>query len=125
MENEKKVSNKKGLAIASMALGIFSVVGTSGELLGIAAAVMSLLFAWQLKKSGIESTLATVGKITSCIGIFVRLANIISSIFAVVFIVGIYLVWILLIVFSAVLGSMDSGVVYEFGEFASSVSMMF
>ncbi|MBR6772157.1 MAG: hypothetical protein IKM29_02065 [Clostridia bacterium] len=125
MENEKKTSNKKGLAIASMALGIFSIIGTSGELLGIAAAVISLLFVRQLKKDGIESTFATVGKITSCIGIVVRLANVITSIFAVVFVIGIYFIWFLVVILAALLGSADPGIAYEFGEFASNVSMMF
>ena len=125
MENEKKTSNKKGLAIASMALGIFSIIGTSGELFGIAAAVISLLFVRQLKKDGIESTLATVGKITSCIGIVVRLANVITSIFAVVFVIGIYFIWFLVVILAALLGSADPGIAYEFGEFASNVSMMF
>lgn len=125
MENGNKASGKKGLAIASMALGIFSIVGTAGELMGIAAAVISLLFVWQLKKDGIESTFSNVGKITSCIGILIRFANIITSIFAVVFIVGIYLFWIILAVFASLLGTVDQGVVYEFGEFASNVSMMF
>ena len=125
MENGNKASGKKGLAIASMALGIFSIVGTSGEILGIAAAVISLLFVWQLKKEGIESTFSTVGKITACIGILVRFANIITGIFAVILVIGFYLLWIMMIVFASLLGTVDQGVVYEFSEFASNVSVLF
>lgn len=120
MENK---SSTKGLAIASMALGIFSIVGAQGGLVGIAAAVLAIIFAYKVKKAGQENQFSTVGRVTAFVGIALQIANTISAIIAVVGIIFWYFMFFLFIMLLSVLGG-DAGVVYEFEDFVSNLSVI-
>ena len=109
-----------------MVLGIYSVVGGGGVVLGLAAAAISLLFVRQLKKDGIESAFASAGKTTACIGIIVRLISVAQSILSSLVAIGVFLLWIAVFVFVAVLGySMPVESYTDFSEFTNSVTAMF
>lgn len=122
METQK--STTKGLAIASMALGIFSIISAQGGLIGIAAAVLALIFAQKVKQAGEECQFSTVGRITAFVGIGLRIANAIASVIAVIGVICFYVFFIGLFLLIGLVGEANNEFVYEFEHFVSSVSFL-
>ena len=72
-ENTPVQGQSKAKSIVCMATGIASIVLCYCWGLGIVAAIVSLVFGGQCKKSGVQNTFTKVGKITSIIGLILSI----------------------------------------------------
>lgn len=124
MENSKTANGMKGIAIASMALGIYSIVGNSGGIMAVAAAVIALIFAYKVKKSGENYSFSTVGRVTAFVGLGVWAVNTVISFIAVMFFILYYLFIFCLVFVLSLSETVPASSFYEFESFVSNISMI-